>query len=118
MKRSERIAYWKEQIQKWSESGLSQKQFCEQNGLKTESFRRWKKSFTEPAAASEQNIEPKFVKVSRVESSVTAVVPPALKDEIILKLPEGIELRSNTYPGARWIVSLVDELSARKKALV
>jgi hypothetical protein len=39
---TERQAYWRDQLLRWSESGLSQRQFCQQQGLSPHAFTWWK----------------------------------------------------------------------------
>ena len=34
--------YWREQVEGWRQSGLSQIAYCEHHGLKIKSFRRWR----------------------------------------------------------------------------
>jgi len=42
--------YWKEQIESWQKSGLSQTEFCRRHGLKYHRFLYWRKRFIRPAA--------------------------------------------------------------------
>jgi hypothetical protein len=42
--------YWKEQIQNWQQSGLSQSEFCRRHNLKLHRFVYWRKRFLRPAA--------------------------------------------------------------------
>lgn len=37
--------FWKEQVQQWQESGLSQKEYCRQNNLRDNQLTYWKKRF-------------------------------------------------------------------------
>ena len=39
----ERWEYWKKQIQLWRQSGLSQAEFCRQNGFAAQQLSKWKK---------------------------------------------------------------------------
>jgi len=39
---AERRTYWREQLLQWSQSGLTQKQFCQQHGLSRHAFTWWK----------------------------------------------------------------------------
>ena len=49
MKASEETtAYWKQQVQKFQESGLSRIAYCEQNQIKTFRFDYWRHKFSEP----------------------------------------------------------------------
>ncbi len=40
--RLERQAYWREQLHEWAQSGVSQKQFCQQRDLSPHAFTWWK----------------------------------------------------------------------------
>lgn len=42
--------YWKEQIESWQASGLSQSEFCRRNNLKTHRFFYWRKRLTRPVS--------------------------------------------------------------------
>ena len=37
--------FWKEQVQLWQESGLSQKEYCRQNDLRENQLTYWKKRY-------------------------------------------------------------------------
>jgi hypothetical protein len=39
---TERQAYWRDQLLQWAQSGLSQRQFCQQRGLSPHAFTWWK----------------------------------------------------------------------------
>jgi hypothetical protein len=39
---AERRSYWRSQLLQWSQSGLTQKQFCQERGLSTDMFAWWK----------------------------------------------------------------------------
>lgn len=52
----EREVYWREQVQRHAASGLSVRQFCQENGLSEPSFYAWRRTLAErhqPAPASE-----------------------------------------------------------------
>lgn len=40
--------FWQEHIERWSQSGLRQVDYCRANGLTTGSFRYWKKQLQKP----------------------------------------------------------------------
>lgn len=42
--RNERREYWTCQVQRWRESGLSQKEYCIKGGISVERFGYWKRS--------------------------------------------------------------------------
>ena len=39
---AERQAYWREHLLQWAQSGVTQKQFCQQRGLSLDAFVWWK----------------------------------------------------------------------------
>jgi hypothetical protein len=41
--RSEKRAYWEEQIQFWQESGLSQREYCKRHGIRQSQWFYWKR---------------------------------------------------------------------------
>src|SRR5208282_2443170 len=42
--RSERRDYWMHEVQRWRESGLTQKEYCIKGGISVERFGYWKRS--------------------------------------------------------------------------
>ena len=51
--RSEVKEQWQQRLQAWRESGLNQKQWCEQNSIKQAQFWYWKKKLEDIPAAVE-----------------------------------------------------------------
>jgi hypothetical protein len=45
----DRRRYWKEHIERWRSSGMTQKDYCLGNGLKWSTFHYWRKRLHEPA---------------------------------------------------------------------
>ncbi len=41
--RAERRRFWEKHIEKWESSGLSQAEYCRQNGVNIKSFHHWKR---------------------------------------------------------------------------
>lgn len=46
---AERRRYWKEHIKRWQASGMTQKDYCQRNGLKWSTFHYWRKRAQEPS---------------------------------------------------------------------
>jgi hypothetical protein len=42
---TERQAYWRDQLLQWAQSGISQKQFCQQRDLSPHAFTWWKAKY-------------------------------------------------------------------------
>ena len=43
-KKTSRAAYWQEHISRWSESGLTQAEYCRRNKLSSAAFNWWKRN--------------------------------------------------------------------------
>ena len=50
MTREERTSYWRNQVEKQAESGLSSSAFCLNNGIKLSQFYRWRRKFRKEQA--------------------------------------------------------------------
>ena len=50
--------YWKEQIQNWKISGLSQKQYCLDHSLALSTFCYWKRRLNKPAEVQRNTTTP------------------------------------------------------------
>jgi hypothetical protein len=46
------VEHWREQVEDWRASGLSQIAYCEQHGLNIKSFRRWRTKLQRTAATA------------------------------------------------------------------
>jgi hypothetical protein len=44
---AQRRQYWKEHIERWCNSGMTQKDYCQDNGLKWSTFHYWKQRLQE-----------------------------------------------------------------------
>ena len=89
---SERIknqAYWTEQSSLWESSKLSQRKFCEQQGLNYRQFIYWRNLLNERKSSSSK---PKLLKISTIQTSQKsyAITKPDSGLEVIL--PTGIKL--------------------------
>lgn len=97
---TERQAYWRGQLLRWSESGLSQRQFCQQQGLSPHAFTWWKARYR-----AELNLPYRAVKNSSgkntkgrfVEVMVSSRVPE-LPYEVVLLNSRAIRLAERFDP--------------------
>ena len=97
---AERQAYWRDQLLRWSESGLSQRQFCQQQGLSPHAFTWWKARYRAelnlPYRAvkkgSAKNITGRFVEV------MVASHTPELLYEVVLPNNRAIRLAERFDP--------------------
>jgi hypothetical protein len=47
----QRQRYWQEHIERWRSSGMTQKDYCRQNGLKWSTFQYWKQRLRQKSSA-------------------------------------------------------------------
>ena len=90
------VEHWREQVEGWRASGLSQIAYCEQHGLNIKSFRRWRTKLQRMAATA----------LTQVPISVGAPVgAPAIR----LHSPGGwrIELATSN---PTWLADLLRQL--------
>jgi len=67
--------YWKEQIENWQKSGLSQSEFCRRHNLKFHRFVYWRKKLIRPAT---RTCPPGIVELP-FRIAATGLVPEPLK---------------------------------------
>jgi transposase-like protein len=106
----DRWEYWKKQIQYWQQSGLSQAEFCRQNGLTTQQLSKWKRKLHD-GQGPESATQAKKTKLSRTRSNSNRFVEVRLTDHSLssyhIKLVNGRSLQvGNTYD-ARIISELI-----------
>jgi hypothetical protein len=91
---------WKRHIETWRTSGLTQKDFCLENGLPITKFRWWKRELLKRGVLEkgEKQNRPVFVPVELTEShseSKSGESPPAfevlLKGERVIRVPSGFD---------------------------
>jgi len=73
MNRTKKHLFWKQQLDNWRNSGMSQKDYCDQQALKTSSFSYWVKRLQPDAKLSSKLIPitiPKEVVSVRLTASV------------------------------------------------
>ena len=79
------IDFWRKHQEKWVRSGLSQSNYCEQEGVKSSSFRYWRSRIL-----SEEAPKP-TLRFSTLESP-QALGKPHLTPSIQMALPNGIRI--------------------------
>ncbi len=90
------VEHWREQVEDWRASGLSQIAYCEQHGLNIKSFRRWRTKLQRTAATA----------LTLVPISVGAPVSaPAIR----LHSPGGWRIELATA-NPTWLADLVRQL--------
>ncbi len=90
--------YWREQVEGWRQSGLSQVAYCEQHGLNIKSFRRWRTKLQRAATTA--------ASLTLVPISVGA---PTTAPAIQLHSPGGWRIELATGNPA-WLADLLRQL--------
>ena len=101
-------ALWENRITAWSESGLSQKEFCNQNGISASAFHYWRKRLRKEAAGSQPFVEvktPSPGKDSHKESPHHALT---------LRLSGGIEIMVNAESDLSFLLRVINALENRR----
>jgi hypothetical protein len=88
---------WEHRLAEWHSSGVSQKKFCEQNGLAINTFHYWKRKINSPSHISA------FIKIKA-----------SVKDNqrILIIHPAGIRLSVNRGVPGSTIAALIETLEA------
>ncbi|HEY44131.1 MAG TPA: hypothetical protein G4O11_09135 [Anaerolineae bacterium] len=88
-KKTSRAAYWQEHISQWSESGLTQAEYCRRNKLSAAGFHWWKGQLRRKARTQKtSSTSMQFVEVHGVPSAhVGHGENSQYKEEYILGFP-------------------------------
>ncbi len=103
--RQKRAAFWREQVEQWRQSGLTQMAFCKTNNLVYHRFVYWQRKFEAPSSPSTPPAKPmgRFVGVTRTE--------PASTTGLTVALPNGMSLQGITADNATTACWLMERLS-------
>ena len=88
---------WWRHVKMWRESGMSQADYCRQQGLNPKTFSKW--------ARCEHPADPN----APIEVLPVQVTPPlpATEAAVVLKLAQGIQLELSTTVSPRWLAELL-----------
>jgi hypothetical protein len=97
---TERQAFWQDQLLQWAQSGMGQKQFCQQRGLSPHAFTWWKAKYRDELnlpyravkKSSGKNNKNRFVEV-KVSSNM-----PELLYEVVLANRRSIRMTKRFDP--------------------
>ena len=79
---------WRDHVEAWRDSGLSQQSYCIQHGLTLSSFQRWRRIFRDPVvesvtpSQSGRFVPVQLVKESQSGAGLVLVVNDALRIEV------------------------------------
>jgi len=88
--------YWKDHINKWKSSGLSQANYCRKAGINFKSFSSRKSSFKKQGVSSTEEL---FIPVKKT-----------IPKKIIIKLSSGLELLFDELPEVNWFGKFIKQL--------
>jgi hypothetical protein len=94
---------WRQHIEDWRSSGLSQHAFCRDRNLSFNQFHYWRKKLTHPAA-------------NKTQSQTSALVPVIYSSSssnygLSIQLPNGISLRGIASDNLPLVERLLESLS-------
>ncbi len=97
---------WQQHIAHWQQSTLSQRAFCEQTGLKFATFDYWRR-----ALIAEQAVESLVASQSQQPGMgllpVQVTSAPSAPTGLVLRSPQGWELRLPSEVPADWLLTLL-----------
>jgi hypothetical protein len=115
--KAERLGYWKGQHQSWQASGLTQRAYCEREGLSFSMFDKWRRraravqvaglaTVAQKAASAATGPSPQMIKLipAHMQTSNAAC-------DIELRSPGGWQIRINTANSLETVLSLLRQLA-------
>ena len=92
--------HWQRHVEAWRKSGLSQADYCRQQGLNHKTFSAWARS----ALPIDKNTSLDIVSVQVAPSPPAATVEASV---IMLRFPHGAQLELSTAVSPRWLAELL-----------
>ena len=103
-KRKNSTQFWIDHITSYQQSGLSQTEYCRRMKLNVKSFSARKSMLLKSATADD---EKGFVKVPLNKKDVLVQ-----KDVVIIRLPNGMELKFDNLPDPSWLSKVIRSMGA------
>jgi len=88
---------WWRHVKTWRESGMSQADYCRQQGLNPKTFSKW--------VRCEYPVD-KTAPLEVIPIQVTPTLPTA-EAAVVLKLTHGVQLELSTAVSPRWLAELL-----------
>jgi transposase-like protein len=89
MRREERVSYWRNQVEKQAESGLSAPAFCRDTEIKLSQFYHWRRRFRKEQS---REANPRgFVELVPYEKQSSAGVRIHLSNELSIEVERGFD---------------------------
>ena len=104
VKKEYRLQEWSEMLQSQKQSGLTVKQWCQQNNIPCSSYYHWQKKLFDTAVASSQVPAPQF---AEVPVSATSFISQSSAPDVIASLEiDGITIRLYSNANANVIAAI------------
>ena len=96
-------AHWQRHVEAWRGCGLSQADYCRQQGLNRKTFSLWtRRDQGDPSMDKDTSLE-----LISVQVSPSAPVAIAEASAILLRFPHGAQLELSTAVPPRWLAELL-----------
>ena len=103
---------WANRIQAFQESGLSRKDWCQQNGIPQSTFGYWIRKFQSKDTETEGVSDPVFARLpieQELEVPISAGIPP-----VVILLPEKIRIEVGADCPVRLLTALLQALKVSR----
>jgi hypothetical protein len=84
----QRQQFWREHLKNWSESGLTQKEYCRINNLKATRFTYWKTKFNNLKDTRKTNLPVEFIQISD-QPMATGFLKLNVGADFQIEIPDG-----------------------------
>jgi len=115
--KAERLAYWKGQHQSWQASGLTQRAYCEREGLSFSMFDKWRRRARALQVAGLVTVAQKAVSAATAQPpQMIKLIPAHMQTsnaacDIELRSPSGWQIRLNAANSPDTVLSLLRQLA-------
>jgi len=96
-------AHWQRHVEAWRESGLSQADYCRQQGLNHKTFSVWTRRVQGDLSLN-KDASLELISVQVAPSTAVAITEASA---IILRLSHGAQLELSTAVSPRWLAELL-----------
>ena len=97
---------WRQHVEAWRESGLSQADYCRQQGLNSKIFSTWTRRVRHELSMD------KDAPLQVIPVQVAPSVPTATAQaSVVLRFPHGAQLELSTAVSPRWLAELLQCLA-------
>ncbi len=98
-----KLQHWTKQIREWEASGVSQRAYCEREGLKFAAFDYWRRQVRSNSAAAKPELNP----TERLTLVPVRVTSKQYEGEITLRSPGGWQLSMPASLDSQWLAAFL-----------